>query len=102
MIKKLIHYNKNQAGNLDCDQCGYTDCNQCFAPDLIGRKCPECGADMLSEKDYKDTVRLFKVLDWINKWFGWIGSESPDQQQGYNSYKMSIKTHDGKITIKEK
>jgi hypothetical protein len=98
-MKKLIHYNPDQAGKLHCDACGYDLPDiQPFTKELIGAPCPKCGADMLTEKDYHDTIRMFRMVDWINKWFGWLGSEEAPA----NGPNVSVRHHNGEINIKIK
>lgn len=99
-MKKLIHFNPNEAGKLHCDSCGYDLPElQPFTVALIGTPCPKCGADMLTEKDYLSTIRMFRVIDWINKWFGWLGTENPPAKKGHS---VAVRHHDGEVFIKIK
>lgn len=100
--KKVLHLVNNQAGKLHCDNvlCGYTLSETLpFTEKLIGYPCPKCGSDMLTRKDYEGMVALFKVINWINKWFGWLGSEEPDETNVV--FNGSITYHDGQVKIKE-
>lgn len=40
--------------------------------DCINKPCPECGENLLTEKDYLQYVNVMKVVDWLNKWFSWL------------------------------
>lgn len=97
--RKLIHYNPEQAGRLRCDTpgCGHVEPHaQPFTEALIGQPCPLCGASLLTRKDYADTKRLFAMIDTMNRWFGWLGSETPSP-----SHKaVEVRTHNGELTIR--
>lgn len=98
MTKKLIHYDPAEAGKLHCDACGYDlPERQPFTRDLIGTPCPECGADMLTERDYRDTARIFAVIDWLNKCFGWLG-HTKDEAKAHG-VSIRHKVHNGVHTI---
>lgn len=97
MARKLIHYNPDEAGQLRCDApgCDFIEPGPMpFTRDLIGRPCPKCGASLLSERDYRDTLRQFAAIDFINRYFGWLGSEK--LPEGARS--LAIRTHDGEVT----
>ncbi|SER27903.1 hypothetical protein SAMN05216548_11476 [Faunimonas pinastri] len=81
--KKLIHFDPDDAGRLVCDNsgCGYVAPHQKFGPHLIGTPCPECGSDLLTREDYNAAARMMRVVDWINRWFGWLGNV--DQKSGH-------------------
>ena len=97
-MKKLIHYNPDEAGKLHCDECGYDlPENQPFTAELIGCRCDRCFADMLTLKDYEATRRMFAIVDWLNKWFGWLGTERGDPRNG----SITMKLHDGQAIVKD-
>jgi uncharacterized C2H2 Zn-finger protein len=99
MTKKIIFFNRDEAGQLHCDACGHDMPGPvAFTSDLIGTPCPKCGADMLTRKDYDHALLTFSAFDWLNKWFGWLGAEQP--KPGMKTSK--IKIHDGEIDLRLK
>lgn len=99
MTRKLIHFAQNDAGRLRCDAvgCGFVEpVALAFTEELIGRPCPLCGANLLTRRDYADTQRLFAFIGWINRWFGWLGSETPPA----NAHRVQVRTHNGEVTTK--
>lgn len=101
MTKRIIFYNRDEAGKLHCDDCSYDlPENQPFTRDLIGTPCPKCGADMLTERDYEDGARMFRIVDRINAFFAFfgIGRETPRPEWKRNS--IQVKSHNGAITLR--
>lgn len=39
---------------------------------FVNMACPKCGENLLTEKDYYDSLILLKFIGKINKWFGWL------------------------------
>lgn len=81
MTKKIIHTDVLDAGKLCCDNptCGHQLPTPLrWGPHLIGYPCPKCGSDMLTRKDFDAVEAVNKLVVWVNKWFGWLGSEKPD------------------------
>ena len=102
-MKKLIHYNPDQLGRLVCDApgCGYKENeDRPLTADLIGTKCPNCGASLLTQEDYILAMRVQAFIEWLNKWFGWLGSERASDDT--TSVNLRVKVHKKvKITIKK-
>jgi predicted RNA-binding Zn-ribbon protein involved in translation (DUF1610 family) len=97
MAKKIIWYDKDRAGQLHCDSCHYDMPERTvWGPHLLGTPCPKCGADMLTRSDFDKVERMWAWLDWLNKWFGWLGSET--QPAGPE---VLIHIHDDTLTIKK-
>lgn len=96
-MKKIIHFDPTEAGQLHCDACHYDmPRKQAFTEGLIGMPCPVCSADMLTRADYDKTLRMFRHIDRINKWFGWMGSETPTAK----AKSVSIRHHGNEVIIK--
>ena len=38
----------------------------------VNMACPKCGENLLTDKDYNDSLVLLKLIDKINRWFGWL------------------------------
>jgi len=34
--------------------------------------CPECGENLLTEKDYMDSLKMLAFINFMNKWFSWL------------------------------
>lgn len=102
MARKLIHDDPSNVGRLHCDECGY-DLPEAKPYDefasgfLIGYECPACGADMLTVRDWHDTMKMYRWVQRINKWFGWLGTEQPTA----SAVAIRAKVHNGKLEIKE-
>jgi len=98
MAKKIIHYDPNEAGALHCDnpRCGFDLPKGPFKAEMIGTPCPRCDSNMLTREDYEATMKFFRFVDWMNKWFGWLGTESPRDAR---MNKMRVQHHAGKTII---
>lgn len=99
-MKELIHIEDHRS-RLHCDdpKCGHDlpEGSVTWGPHLIGYPCPECGSDMLLQEDYETSESAFKMIGWVNKWFGWLGSEfKPDEKA---KYAIRVKHRKGAVTI---
>jgi hypothetical protein len=97
-VKKLIFHVEN-FGKLHCDnpECGYDLPEpEPFAEELIGFRCPMCGSDMLTRKDYRIAARIVGVVNFINRWFGWLGKEAPPP----STIKTRVIIRGGKLDIR--
>jgi hypothetical protein len=54
--------------------------------------CPKCGENLLTQKDYNDFEKISKMINWVNKWFGWLLFFS--RKNNVRS-KSTIHVHDG-------
>ena len=99
-MRKLI---ENKQNRIKCDnpQCNYeiplTGKVQNYLKNYINMPCPNCGQNLLTEKDYELSVNMFKYVNFINRWFSWLTLFIPK-----NSKQKDIlaHVHDG-INIKE-
>lgn len=81
MKKKLIHI--SQSAFLKCDNpnCDYELKKQeegKTRESYINKSCPECGENLLTKEDYERFNNVIKVINFINKWFGWLGTYPND------------------------
>lgn len=104
-MNKLIQ--KHQENLIVCDDllCDYTvpysEQEDQKLEEYINTPCPSCGANLLTEEDYKLAVKLDKIIDRINKWFGWITifMRKNKDTTVVKSKTIGIKVHEGiKIT----
>lgn len=73
----------------DADGCDYQDESAKFEnyKDYLGKPCPKCGANLLTEADYKSVQMLISACDWFNS----LGIAADE-----NAKMMKIKVeHDG-------
>lgn len=100
-MKKLIH-SEDGRGQLHCDnpKCGHTlpEGAVTWGEHLIGYPCPECGSDMLTRADYTASERFIAAVAWINKWFGWLGTETVTDAHA----SITVQHHAGRVIIGEK
>lgn len=103
MSKELIHLDDHR-GQLMCDSpaCGHmlAEGEVTWGEHLIGHPCPKCGSDMLTREDYEGSERAFAAVRWLNKWFGWLGSEYVPNDPKWK-HKIAVRHHDGKTIINE-
>lgn len=92
-MNKIVHLTDM---SLLCDACGHTMLVADHGPHLIGTPCPECGADMLTQQDYDDGVRLLEQIEQINSLFGFLGSETPSEDASV----VGLNPHDGALNIR--
>lgn len=101
-FRKLIEI--SQENLIECDnvECDYVIVNTTKDPntctkEYINKPCPECGTNLLTEKDYLDSLKIMKVIRRLNKWFSWLTIFIPRSK---NTTSM-LKIHQGVIIEKE-
>lgn len=83
MKKKLIHVteeNHLQCDNKLCDYVLKVKDPKRSGESYIDEPCPKCGENLLTENDYQLYLRTMKIIDWINKWFSWLGTYPNDER----------------------
>ncbi|GEM_PF-3248461 len=83
MKKKLIH--SVQEIFLQCDNpiCDYTlkeKDQERTQESYINEPCPICQSNLLTKGDYLRLKKMTDWVNWINKWFGWLGSYPNDSK----------------------
>lgn len=101
-MRKLIEIEQENLIECDNKNCDYVIKNPTKDPNesikhYINIPCPKCGDNLLTEKDYLDSERFMRILNWMNKWFSWVTIFIPRKYET----KSSAKIHNG-ITIKDK
>lgn len=66
----------------------------------IGYECPKCGADMLTESDYKVGARIQRVMIFL-KWIGLAKRADRNDQPGEGEVLVRAHHHNGVTTIQE-
>jgi hypothetical protein len=77
-MRKLVEISQLE-NEIQCDNphCDFIINNATEDPfvDLkkyLNMECPDCGENLLTEKDYLESIRFIKTINWVNKWFSWI------------------------------
>lgn len=67
-MNKAIEY---QIGGIKCDnpKCDYINLSVAYEdyPNWVNKSCPKCGANLLTEKDYKACLRIMNIVNKLNK-----------------------------------
>ena len=63
--------------------------------EFINASCPKCGENILTYGDYLRFVKVMNTVNFINKYFSWLGLFISDKKKKYN---VLVHTHD-KIEI---
>lgn len=51
---------------------------------------------MLTRQDYLATQKMFDWLNWLNKWFGWLGGKPDDPRL----QSLSVKLHNNTVEMR--
>ena len=102
-MRKLIISRTDKLIECDNEKCNFTiPYNEKlgdFSFMFINFPCPECGDNLLTEKDYLLHQKLIKSVDFINKWFSWITIFIPKSEE---TESIKIHVHNGiKVEIDE-
>lgn len=38
----------------------------------LNMPCPKCGENLLTDEDYLLSLKVMKIVNWLNKWFSWL------------------------------
>lgn len=82
---------------LKCDNphCIYEENIDSIDESMIGKPCPNCGQNLLTEEDYKYGKILEKTIGFLKS----LGLVSEHQGEGFVS--VSLNPHKGKLNISE-
>ncbi|SEN50379.1 hypothetical protein SAMN04489859_100885 [Paracoccus alcaliphilus] len=78
-----------------CDHIEYVDG---ITSDLIGKPCPKCGENLLTDEDYKESMPIFAAWKIILA-MGIISSPDDPRSEGTL---VEVRHHDGETTVKTK
>jgi hypothetical protein len=94
----------NQEYLVVCDntQCDFKVKNPTGDPNedismYLNIPCPKCGKNLLTEEDYLQSLRVLKIINWLNKWFSWLNIFSFKKK---NENLVTMHIHNG-IKIKK-
>lgn len=99
-MKKLVLIEKLEQMDVVCDnpKCDYKE--RIEAKQLstyLYKYCPICGEILLTDADYVNYQNMIKVIDFINRWFGWIAIFI---KQSDKKKLVSVHHHDKVTTFK--
>ncbi len=105
-MKKLIEVSQDKLIECDNPKCNYTINNICtdqLAVDTmllhyINKPCPICGENLLTKEDYIQSVKLTKIVNFLNKYFSWITIFFSDNIK--NQTNVEVHVHNG-VKFKE-
>ena len=78
----------------DAEGCDYKGDHGELRQELVGTPCPKCGADLLTQRDFEDGMRLKEEIDLLVK-LGILSREMTDDAVGF----LELHTHAGKVKI---
>lgn len=97
-MRKLIEL--EQENLIECDHCDFfipndDPKNPGDSKEFLNASCPNCGENLLTERDYLISRTVEDKINWLNKWFSWLTIFLPKAKHVAN-----MKDHDGvKIEI---
>jgi len=101
-MRKLIEHTQEHSIVCDNIACNYkvlkSEDDRTQIGYYLNRPCPDCGENLLTEKDLRDYINLMKYVSWMNKWFSWITIFAPKRK---NPKITTIHVHNG-INVEEK
>lgn len=84
---------------LTCDApgCDHQEDMSALTEDLIGRPCPKCGASLLTREDYEAGIRLYSMMDVLEK--AGMVKAAPVDTTGEKA-QVNFHVHAGSLDIK--
>lgn len=76
-MRKLIQMHQEHLIVCDNEACDFKILNETGDPNVSIEKylnvaCPKCGENLLTERDYLDSLKFLRMVNFINRWFSWI------------------------------
>lgn len=105
-MKKLLIVHQEHSIVCDHPGCDYKIKNPTGDPNIdikpyLNQRCPKCRCNLLTEKDYLLSLRVLKIINFINKWFSWIMYLVPSSWIAETPEKIAtVHVHNG-VNIKE-
>ena len=102
-MRKLIELGKQQY-IVVCDNktCDYKVENPTKDPrhssaQYVNKPCPKCGENLLTQQDLDAFLRLLRVVDFVNKWFGWLSylscGRNTSMSHGKGVYSIHVRSN---------
>lgn len=83
-MKKLIEKSDKLLLSCDNPKCNFNyevpNISRKYLFAFIGTPCPECGENLLTEKDHQLYINYMRAVDFINRWFSWITIFIPNKK----------------------
>lgn len=100
-MRKLFEITQDNLIVCDNEHCDFKVINETKDPNVdikpyLNKPCPKCGKILLTEKDYKDSLKFMKIVNFSNKWFSWLTFFIPKSK----NEDATIQIHEG-IKIKK-
>lgn len=85
---------KIESEYLKCDAsgCDHVENVDCISQNLVGKACPKCGANLLTQDDYDHYVQLRGLLSLLK-------TRAPEKVDG-QQVNLSVNVHNGQFKIK--
>ncbi len=95
-MEKLIEMHQENLIECDNPQCDFKIPNPTGDPnedisEYLNKACPLCGENLLTEKDYKQSLNMMRAINWLNKWFSWTTLFMRNRTRK----KSTMKVHEG-------
>ena len=97
MVERTLIEIVKPALKCDADGCGHEETIDEIKASHIGTPCPKCGANLLTEEDYKNSLRLLAIARCINEIVGPVKTDP-----NANGSLISFNPHGDSLTIKVK
>jgi hypothetical protein len=67
---------------IKCDHCTWRNDHVKFEDyeQWLNKPCPVCGHNLLTEADHNTAKRMFAIIGFINRYFGWVTYFSSREQ----------------------
>ncbi len=92
-----------KTGGIKCDapRCAWADwaVRRAAYPDYRNKPCPECGANLLTDADWKALLRFERAVRWINRLFFWLPRGNAQTVECVFSSDGTGKVSDGSKTV---
>lgn len=79
---------------LKCDECGHREEVPSMSREDIGKPCPACSANLLTERDFDDFAKHMEAMDLLNRILG------PVEAGAEPTAKLSLGIHAGEVNLK--
>ena len=82
----------------DAEGCGHIESIDSLTREMIGKPCPLCGADMLTEDDYQAGLKIEGMMDLMVS----LGLATSEENATKDHVKVEINPRGGELNLKIK